>query len=145
MGYRQIQGLMKSELTVPNGRVVSGYRPGGAAISHLEHELRDELARQVGGLTEANLGYGRADVLTSDRAFEVEPWKQWRHAVRQSLQYSSQTGCRPVVALFGAASCHQVLATYLKLRDGHPPIELWWHNHYWREITSRVVCRAVVA
>ena len=47
----------------------------------LEHRLRDKLAAQLGGITEANLPYGRPDVLTATAVFEVEPAKNWRHGV----------------------------------------------------------------
>lgn len=38
-----------------------------------EYRVRDDLARQVGGLTEAHLPLGFADVLTAQAVFEVEP------------------------------------------------------------------------
>ncbi len=130
-------------VTVPNGRTVTGAMPGRSAITLLEHALRDELATTVGGVTEASLGYGRADVLTADTAFEVEPAKAWRHAVRQAIGYAAQTGCEPAVALFGAAHAEQVADIYLRLRDGQPPAALWWYSDgHWQRISSRGACVA---
>lgn len=114
-------------LRVPNGRSVHGWLPGLSSITLTEHALRDQLATQMAGLTEAHLGYGRADVLTAETVFEVEHWTKWRTAVRQALQYSAQTGCQPAVALFGAgASKDDLLKIHRRLRDDQPPMELWW-------------------
>jgi hypothetical protein len=129
------------EVRVPIGREVIGHQPGTAAVTLTEHALRDRLAAQVKGATEVNLGYGRADVLTEQVVFEVERWTKWREAVRQSLQYAAQTGCRPAVALFGdGISKDELLKVYRKLRDGRPSIELWWWRRegrwYWHHITS---------
>jgi hypothetical protein len=69
-------GLRKRGTSVRllNGRSFHGTIPGNACLSLEEHWLRDELARQLGGITEAFLGVGgRADVLTPDRVFEVKP------------------------------------------------------------------------
>lgn len=133
-------------VSVPNGRMIHGRMPGLSAVTLREHELRDVLARQIGGVTEASLGYGRADVLTSAVVFEVEPAKAWRHAVRQALQYAAQSGCEPAVALFGPASKDRVLDIYLRLRDGLPPVQLWWwHEPSWLHISSRAKCRQAAA
>lgn len=137
-----IQRYARQAVVVPNGREVTGYKPGLAAATLTEHILRDRLAEQIGGVTEANLGYGRADVLTAELAIEVEPCGNWRHAVRQALGYAAQTGCRPAVALFGAMRRDEVLKIYLQLRDGHPPVELWWCQYgHWRRISSRHHCK----
>ena len=130
---------------VPNGRSIRGVIPGRSRLQSLdEHALRDRLAEQVGGATEAWLGYGRADVLTAQTVFEVEPAKAWRHAVRQALQYAAQSGCVPAVALFGPASSEHLLGLYLRLRDGLPPIQLWWwRDPIWEHISSRAKCRTI--
>jgi hypothetical protein len=132
----------KKMIATPNGAEVSGFIPGLAGGVLLEHRLRDQLAKQVNGVTEATLGYGRADVLTAETVFEVEPMKAWRHGVRQTLGYSAMTGCKPAIALFGKATPDQVLRIYMKLRDGRPAIELWWWNGRWNRITNRKQCRA---
>ena len=115
-------------ITLPDGRIIRGRMPGRSAVTLTEHRLRDELARRLNGVTEAVLPYGRADVLTVDTVFEVEPAGAWRHAVRQALAYSAQCGLPPAIALFGEAHRDDVLKIYLKLRDGQPPIILWWYS-----------------
>jgi hypothetical protein len=133
----------KKTIITPNGAEVSGFIPGLAGGVLLEHRLRDKLAKRINGVTEATLGYGRADVLTAETVFEVEPMMAWRHGVRQALGYAAMTGCKPAVGLFGKASADQVLRIYTKLRDGKPPIELWWWSGMqWNRITNRRQCRA---
>ena len=96
-------------------------------------------------MTEATLGYGRADVLTADAVFEVEPCRARRQAVRQALQYAAQTECRPAIALFGAARPEYVVDIDLRLRDGKPPVALWWYSdNHWRTIGSRQAASHVV-
>ena len=119
----------KVRITAPIGRTVTGWMPGLSGGTLPEHALRDRLAEQIRGVTEASLGYGRADVLTAQTVFEVEHHTKWRTAVRQALQYAAQTGCAPAVALFGAGmSTDQMLRLYLRLRDGKPPVQLWWYG-----------------
>ena len=83
---------LRRAVTLPDGRQVTGWPPGTAGGRLLEHQLRDKLAAQLGGITEAALPYGRPDVLTASAVFEVEPARQWRHGVRQVLAYPAQTG-----------------------------------------------------
>lgn len=129
---------------VADGRVFFGRRPGQAPATLPEHLLRDELAFQLDGITEAALPYGRADVLTSTTAFEVEPLRSWKTGARQALAYAVQTGCEPGLAIFGTASPPEVLRLYLKLRDERPPIQFWsWNGCKWVHITSRAACRAM--
>jgi hypothetical protein len=111
-------------------------------VAIAEHELRNRLARQLGGAAEANLPYGRADVLTATTVFEVKPWRNWRSAVRQVFSYSAQTGCTPAVALFGRARPDDVLPIYVRLRDSEPSVGLWWWagGGGWAQIRSRREC-----
>jgi hypothetical protein len=129
-------------LTLPSGRKVRGHPPFDNR-KLLEHVLSDELARQVDGLVEVVLPYGRADVATTKRIFEVEPLKNWRAGVRQVLAYAAQSELRPALALFGSKAHHtEVLKLYMKLRDGTPQVELWWRDgRYWRWISNRHECR----
>jgi hypothetical protein len=137
---------VRNWVLLPNGEQVRGRYPGQSACQLLEHHLRDELARQLRGATEAVLPYGRADVMTADLVFEVEPVKAWRHAVRQVLAYSVQCNKVPAVALFGATHRDEVLRIYLRLRDGKPPVQLWWHSGLrWGRIGSRAACRNMAA
>jgi hypothetical protein len=65
---------------------------------------------------------------------------------QQALAYSMQTGCRPALALFGAADRDTALRIYLKLRDNRPPIELWLYFSWgWERVTSRAACRRMTA
>jgi hypothetical protein len=132
----------KRWVTLPDGRKLYGRVPGASSVVILEHRLRDDLARHVRGVTEAVLPYGRADVMTEQSVFEVEPAGSWRAGVRQVLAYAAQTGLPPSLALFGEAHRDLVLKIYLRLRDGSPAIVLWWHNGWsWERITSRAACR----
>jgi hypothetical protein len=88
----------RETVILPDGRRIAGWPPGAASGQLLEHRLRDNLATQLGGITEAQLPYGRADVLTKDTVFEVEPAENWRHGVRQVLAYAAQVGLPPAVA-----------------------------------------------
>jgi hypothetical protein len=129
-------------IKLPDGRQIRGHIPGQAGQQFRENILRDELARRVQGITEAVLPYGRADVMSQTTVFEVEPAANFRFGIRQVLAYSAQCGLPPALALFGDAHHTAVLKMYLKLRDGHPPIELWWHSDStWWPVTSRRACR----
>jgi hypothetical protein len=133
---------LRASITLPDGRVITGQLPGCAGVTVTEHRLRDELASQLRGITEASLPYGRADVMTAAAVFEVETAANWRTGMRQVLAYSAQCGLPPALALFGKAHRDEVLELYLRLRDGKPPVQLWWHSGYgWQHITSRRVCR----
>lgn len=141
-----IERYRKAWVTLPSGRRVAGRRPGGSGVQHQEHVLRDQLARHVSGVTEASLGYGRADVLTESMVFEVEPLRSWRKGVRQVLAYSAQAGLPPALALFGECHRSEVLRVYLTLRDGTPPVALWWYaGRGWRHIRSRADCRGMAS
>lgn len=133
-----------AELRPVIGGLVGSY-PGQRACVLREHVLRDELARRLSGITEAVLPYGRADVATDRYVIEVEPARAWRHAVRQVLAYAAQAGLEPGVALFGAASRDVVLKRYLSLRDGRPPVALWWWHEGlgWQRISARTDCRSM--
>jgi hypothetical protein len=47
-------------------------RPGASGCALEEHRFRDVLAHQTGGVTEAVLHCGCADVMTATAVFEVE-------------------------------------------------------------------------
>lgn len=133
---------MREQVTLPDGRVITGHAPGASAVTLPEHDLRDRLAKQLGGITEASLPFGLADVLTANTVFEVEPCGSWRHGVRQALAYSAQTDLPPAVALFGRGTPGEVLKLYKELGGNWPPIGLWWWTGYtWTQVTSRRSCR----
>lgn len=137
----QIYRVARVVVTCPNGRRFSGRHVALLKIVLPEHELRNRLAKQLGGAAEAKVPYGRVDVLTAATAFEVKPWRNWRSAVRQVLSYSAQTGCEPAVALFGRALSADVLRIYIRLRDSDPPVALWWWGACgWVQIRSRREC-----
>lgn len=123
-----------------------GAQPGQRSTHLLEHRLRDDLARDVHGLIEVVLPYGRVDVATDQHVIEVEPAAQWRKGVRQALAYSAQCPREPGLALFGAAHRDAVLRIYLTLRDNWPPIALWWRDGTrWEAVSSRRRCNTMRA
>jgi hypothetical protein len=132
-----VRRLASRSVTLPDGRVIWGKHPGASAVRLPEHRLRDALAHQLGGITEAVLPYGRADVLTAESVFEVEPLRQWRAGVRQVLSYSAQTGLPPSLALFGRAGRDDVLAILRRLNEDQPPVMLWWStDSRWEQIST---------
>jgi hypothetical protein len=137
---------LRETVTLPDGRRIHGYPPGAAGGLLEEHRLRDELARQLGGITEAKLRYGRADVMTASAVFEVESRRSWRDGVRQVLAYSAQCGLPPALALFGVIRKDELLSLFQTIASRvhavqEPRLDLWWHNGYrWQEITSRATC-----
>ncbi len=44
--------------------------------------------------------YGRADLLTSDYAIEVDRLENFHEAIGQALHYAKETGKKPAVAFF---------------------------------------------
>jgi len=157
----------RESLQLPDGRSINGIRPGlagnrGRVSMDLlqasrqgcpatetveEYRVRDDLARQLGGLTEVNLPLGFADVATSLAVFEVEPRHSWREGARQVLAYSAQCGLPPAIALFRAIPAAEMLAIFTELRavDLHglhaDLIDLWWWTgHAWRQITGPELC-----
>jgi hypothetical protein len=136
-----VRRYLRVAVTLPDGRQIQGQAPGVAVATLPEHELRDRLARQLRGITEAVLPYGRADVLTKSAVFEVETYRGWRNGARQVLAYSSQCGLPPALALFGRIHRDDLVKLYVKLRDGRPPVQLWWWTGgSWTAITSRRAC-----
>jgi hypothetical protein len=139
---------IRQSVTLPDGREINGWPPGMAGGRLEEHRLRDNLAAQVHGITEACLPYGRADVLTATAVYEVETARKWRDGVRQVLAYSLQTGLPPAVALFGTIHRDDLLKLYIKLRgdqwwrNSMGTIALWWWGGAaWEHICSRSRCR----
>lgn len=120
-------------VTVPDGRTFRGLWPQNVPNTH-EKPYIIALARHVNGVCEVTVPAGRADVMTSETAFEVEPSKTWRTGLRQALAYSAATGTAPGLALFGPAD---YLKVYLWLRDNLPCVTLWRWERTWHHITSR--------
>jgi hypothetical protein len=152
-------------IRIASGRYIYGYPAGHSARGrgsslHLltsdqdrdrmeEYWLRDELARQLDGITEGHVTSGRlnlgfADVVTEQRVFEVEPHYSWRHGARQVIQYAAQCDLKPALAIFG-------FIRHRRLRDIHDrlltielpglraasSIELWcWTGTEWEHVTS---------
>lgn len=137
---------LRGQITLPDGRQIIGQQPGTAGGQLEEHRLRDKLAEQIHGITEAVLPYGRADVLTAAAVFEVERHRTWQNGARQALAYSAQTGLPPALALFGTIHRDDLLKLYLKLRGdmwhgNAGAIALWWWTGYaWTDISSRTRC-----
>jgi hypothetical protein len=157
----------KGVITLPGGREVAGFFPGQAgrrgnrpmdllladqrgcpATETIEeHQLRDDLARQVVGLTEVRLPLGFADVMTGEAVFEVEPRHSWQDGARQALAYACQCGLPPALALFRAISAREMRGIFTKLQAiGLPAIPggsislWWWTGQAWQQITSLAQC-----
>ena len=157
----------KGVIGLPDGREVPGFLPGqagrrGSRPRNLlragprgcpateaaeEYQLRDDLARQVDGLTEVRLPLGFADVMTRGAVFEVEPRHSWRDGARQSLAYASQCGLPPALALFGAVTAAEMRGIFTKLRAVSLPgvpggsVSLWWWTgQAWQQVTSLAQC-----
>lgn len=125
---------IRPRVTGPDGRVWLGQWPNSLP-NRGEWPYMRVLAEQVGGVIEAVLPCGRADVLSSTTAFEVEPVKSWRHGAQQAFAYGAITGTQPAVALFGRAD---YLPIYLRIRDRMMPLALWvWDGYRFVEVTSR--------
>ncbi len=134
-------------VTLRNGDIIKGHHPGECAQTQPEHPYRDALARQLNGAVEATVPYGRADVRTTDRIFEVKAARHWRKAVNQAVSYGAQTGLQPAIAIFGQVDRPEMERIYLKLRDGpggdsvHGLVELWWWTHgRFTQISARKHC-----
>ena len=55
--------------------------------------------RYLGGQTEVSVYGGRADIVNSSHAIEVEYASKWKEAIGQSLWYAIQTNKRPGIVL----------------------------------------------
>jgi hypothetical protein len=66
--------------------------------------VRDHFAATFDGRTEVRTTFGRVDVVLGDLVVEVEPFRTWRHGVRQALAYAQESGKLPGVAIYGAMS-----------------------------------------
>lgn len=157
----------RGSIQLPGGRSITGIRPGLAgnrgrpsmdllrARRHgcpatetvEEHQLRDDLARQLGGVTEADVPLGFADMATRKAVFEVEPRHSWQDGARQVLAYSAQCGLPPALALFRAIPAAEMLTVLTELRAMDLPglhadfIDLlWWTGQAWQQITSPELC-----
>lgn len=157
----------KGVIALPDGRRVPGFLPGQAgrrgkrpmdlfladqrgcpateAIE--EYQLRDDLARQVVGLTEVRLPLGFADVMTRDAVFEVEPRHSWRNGARQALAYACQCGLPPALALFRAITAAEMRDIFTELQavslPGIPGSSIslwWWTGQAWQQVTSLAQC-----
>jgi hypothetical protein len=53
-----------------------------------ENSIQSKLYREKKGKIEVNTIYGRIDLLTNDKIFEIKSYKYWKHALGQILVYS---------------------------------------------------------
>lgn len=106
-----------------------------------EVHFQELLHSQMGGRREAPLGFGRADLMTDDVVWEVEPVSRWQHGTRQVLAYAAQCHLRPALAVYGKAKNTEVIRIYRRLRDCPTPVELWWWTgNTWRRVgTGRIL------
>ena len=74
----------------------------GRNNSHRESFVIEQWRAKLGGRSEQRLDSGiYVDIITSDRVFEVEELRQWRHGLHQVLDYAGETGLQPGLILFG--------------------------------------------
>ena len=89
-------------ISVLGGREFEGKDP-----FEIDEDSNDEapyvrrLALLVGGLAEVRLPVGRADVVSTDTAFEVEPIHRWRQGARQAYAYGAMSGLEAALAVYG--------------------------------------------
>jgi len=81
----------------------------GVGPSDPEAAWISAFAHAVEGRSEVAVEHGRADVVTSEFAFEVDWLDKWHEGIGQALHYASATEKRPGLALI--------------LRNGWPPDE----------------------
>lgn len=135
-----VHGRGRSWITTTSGWAFKGSIPGADGAATGEAFYRDKLARQLRGLVEVALPFGRADVATTTDVFEVEPVDRWRHGVRQVLAYAVQCNLVPNIALFGETTKDERLRMYLRLRDKlRCECVLWLYGptYGWYRVTSR--------
>ena len=134
--YRPDQAVLLAD-----GREIPADNPKTASRSKPEHWLRDQLAFKVRGLVEARLPFGRADIMTPQRIFEVEHFRSSGTGAVQAFGYARQTQQQPVLALFGAASHHRMRDVYQRCQD--TGLVLWWHlDGDWHKISNGHQIRA---
>lgn len=95
------------------------------AVFDREHYFRDLLARQVGGRTEVQLAFGRADVMTDTMVWEVEPATRYPAGVRQALHYGAMAGLPAGIATYGHRNLVTKVFDHLAKLPA-PGVELWW-------------------
>lgn len=64
-----------------------------------EASWSDALEQRIGGVREAAVEGGRADLLVGSFAVEVDRLEKWHEGVGQALHYGSVTGKQPALAL----------------------------------------------
>lgn len=125
-------------IKAPDGIQVFRGRYPGSLGDRGEAPYIARLAERVGGIVEVMLPVGRADVANDTTVFEVEPVRSWRKGARQAFSYAGMSGLRPALALFGDFPDRDLLPTFIRVRDGMAPLELWvWTCGRWEQITSR--------
>lgn len=78
-----------------------------------EYVYRDYLADTIPySRTEVTIESGRVDILTPDKVIEVKVAKNWKHALGQTLVYSTELQKKACVALIGKLSpiCKRILS-----------------------------------
>ncbi len=68
--------------------------------SALEEDWAHSFNTFIGGTREAQVQFGRVDILTDDYAIEIDRIEKWKEGVGQSLQYAEETDRLPLLALF---------------------------------------------
>jgi len=91
----------------PAGAVISPFS-GALLIPHLavavspsapESSWRDSLSQRLGGTAEAQVEFGRIDVLTDSYAIEIDFFAKWQEGIGQALHYGDASDRTPCLAL----------------------------------------------
>lgn len=121
---------MLTKLVASNGREFFGKHPTDQLDLNTETPFGRRLAVAVGGLMEVGLPAGRADVMSSTHAFEVEWVSSWRKGAQQAYAYGAMSQLIPALAVMGHT---QGLAKYLPIIESvvneMVGLELWVYDH----------------
>jgi hypothetical protein len=119
-----------TKLAAANGREFFGTHPDNQMDVNSETPFGRRLATAVDGLMEVGLPAGRADVMSSTHAFEVEWVSSWRKGAQQAYAYGAMSQLIPALAVMGHT---QGLARYLPIieivANEMVGLDLWVYDH----------------
>lgn len=110
---------------------VSRYAPtsdGKLPEAYWQHAFNEVFAD---GATEVIVEAGRADIVNSTYAIEVDKIQKWHEAIGQALHYAKETGKQPAIALYddGSISSAEAYAEAQKICAAEG-IKVWRINDY---------------
>lgn len=125
---------VKASILTRDGREFKGKDPSDIdELSNNEAPYVIRLARLVGGLAEVRLPVGRADVVSVDTAFEVEPIGRWREGARQAYAYGAMSGLDAALAIYGGGD-DAYFDVWRTVKRDMPGLAIWvFVDPDWRE------------